>query len=70
MIKLDVENYCHGCTQFEPINYEVPMYQFNVGSTPITFGDFVVRCEHHEKCAVIHKYLKSRENDKCSEDLI
>lgn len=54
MIQLKVEEYCHGCSEFEPDVQKVAFPYHDVGYV----YDFNVRCEHREKCAALKRYLE------------
>jgi hypothetical protein len=55
MIRLDVQDYCHSCPEFEA---SVVMIDH------ITKIDTIIHCEHQFKCDRIKQYLKEKsEND-------
>lgn len=55
MIKLEVKEYCHGCTEFDPdIKRPETLYVGNESYTSI--GDTIIRCEHREKCDRIREF--------------
>lgn len=60
MIKLDVEDYCHNCNEFEPDVHREHLYF--AGKDKL---ETVVRCEHRIRCESIKNYLegKIRSND-------
>ena len=65
MIKLDVQEYCHGCVDFEP-DVEKPIKGYSFGGE-VFVTDTVVRCSHRRRCENIKRYLDRQtktENDK------
>lgn len=59
MIELKVEEYCHGCTYFEPVSDMDVFY----GGEERVAARTVVRCINSEKCKGIHRYIeRSLEN--------
>lgn len=58
MIKLDVEDYCDTCPDFEPTAEKI-VYQ-TVEDSKIKSCDTVVSCKLKERCASIEKYMKMR----------
>ena len=63
MIHLEVEKYCHECSDFEADVRSESVYSFNrcVGT------DTTVRCTHRNRCEAIFRYLE-REKNENSED--
>ena len=53
MIKLEVEEYCHGCPKFNPvIDYnQMALNGFKAQNT-------IVACEHRTQCKQIASYLE------------
>lgn len=58
MIKLDVEEYCDNCPDFEPTAEKI-MYQ-SVDDQKCKACDTVVCCKLKARCASIEKYMKMR----------
>lgn len=59
MIKLELEDYCHGnCMAFEPkVVFGDAIYCSN---EVYTYTDTVVKCENHARCKQIVRYLKKQ----------
>ena len=63
MIKLDVDEYCHGCAEFEPVVTERPKL------TKVSFERFrfcdntIVECRYRNRCEAIYNYLKEKNDD-------
>ena len=55
MIKLDVQEYCHGCANFTADVKEPEKYY--AGFDIIEMTDTLVRCEHRKLCAVSYTHL-------------
>ena len=63
MIKIDVEDYCHECLEFEPDVSKPVVYQ--AGDSQFIFaGDTVVRCEHRDRCREIARFFESRNKEQ------
>lgn len=59
MIELKVEEYCHGCTYFEPVSDMDIFY----GGEERVAARTVVRCINSEKCKGMHRHIeRSLEN--------
>lgn len=56
MIRIDVQDYCQACLDFEP-DIEKPT-KFYSGSEVIEQTDTVVRCEYRKRCEGIKRYLE------------
>lgn len=54
MIRLDVEDYCQDCDDFEPVAERTNYYAGEV----LKKCDTIVRCKHAGRCASIAEYLK------------
>lgn len=63
MIHLEVEDYCHGCSDFEADVRKDSVYSLDhcVGT------DTTVRCTHRNRCEVIFRHLEKKKNEN-SED--
>ena len=59
MIKLQVEEYCNDCKEFEACVSKL-MYGYSGCLTTIT-------CEHAEKCKVLAEYIKNK-GEKSKDD--
>lgn len=55
MIKLEVEDYCHKCTEFEADVEQAHMISIDWQEW---LGDTIIRCEHREKCKRIRAYAE------------
>lgn len=72
MIRIEVQEYCSECCDFEPdVTRPVKM----VGYTPftdvtdvmgITQTDTIVRCKYAKRCENIKRYLERRSNENAS----
>ncbi|OUP71318.1 hypothetical protein B5F10_04835 [Anaerotruncus colihominis] len=63
MIKLDVQEYCHGCA-----NFTADVKEFD-GFDIIEMTDTLVRCEHRKLCENLVRYLRKQVNlDEKSEN--
>lgn len=56
MIQLNVEEYCHGCSHFDPDVEKESMYADNYFSHTETR----IFCEHRKVCRHIMDYLKEK----------
>lgn len=67
MIRLEVEEYCSQCPEFEPdierreevvgcVDFSEPS-----GYRAVRFCDTVIRCKHAARCEGIRSYLKTKE---------
>ena len=55
MIRLDVEDYCQDCPEFEAeVLKDRKFYGFTEGT------DTIIRCEHYIRCQRMEKYLSER----------
>lgn len=56
MIRVDVQEYCWSCCDFEP---EVirPKKYFKDDYDEIAVGDTIIRCTHARRCEAIKRYL-------------
>ena len=63
MIKLDIQEYCGSCCDFEP-DVTKPFKQLHrlSGSDEVApiQSDTIVRCEHAKRCESIRRYLKQQ----------
>lgn len=58
MIKLDVQEYCHGCAEFTA-DVEEPE-KFYVGFGIVETTDTLIRCEHRKLCENLIGYLRKQ----------
>lgn len=59
MIRVEVEDYCQNCLEFEP-DVSKPDVMW-IGDQRVVFaGDIIVRCEHRERCREIARFFESR----------
>lgn len=65
MIRLDVEDYCNDCLDFEPEVVERPMHLETLDPyvTPVFVGDTIVKCTKCDLCKNLmnHLHRKFRE---------
>ena len=66
MIKLDIQDYCHGCLDFEAdvekgrktlVGYDC------LGYEEAFISDTVVRCAHRNRCKAIKRYLEKESHN-------
>lgn len=57
MIEICVEEYCHGCPEFEPGAKKALFYSDDV----LAEAQTEIVCVHQEKCESIRQYLEERE---------
>ena len=63
MIKLDVDEYCHSCAEFEPMVTERPKL-LKVSSEQFRFFDnTTVECKYRNRCEAIYNYLKEEKGN-------
>lgn len=63
MIKLDIREYCQGCTDFEPRVTRRPEQLHRNDGECFVCGDTIVKCEHNQHCEALYNYLKRGDND-------
>ena len=56
MIRIDVQEYCDCCYDFEP-DVTRPNKYFRDGYDEVTVGDTIVRCAYAKRCEAIRRYL-------------
>lgn len=56
MIKIEVEDYCHQCAQFEA-DVQAAVFSYANG-VEAALSDTIIRCEHRYRCAKNLEYLK------------
>lgn len=56
MIRVDVQEYCDCCCDFEP-EVTRPKKYFKDDYGEITVGDTIIRCTHAKRCEAIRRYL-------------
>jgi hypothetical protein len=59
MIKLEVEEYCHGCQDFTA-DVVPPGRLYLGGDEPAIYSDTRVRCEYRKRCEAIKRYLEQQ----------
>lgn len=64
MIRLEVENYCHSCSDFHPDVFG-PEKVF-AGKEEIIVTDTVVKCEYRKRCNAIKRYLEQQAKGEAS----
>lgn len=55
MIKVDVEDYCQSCLDFESDVTKPEKFHYDHGE--IIMGDTVVQCKYRKRCAGLVRYL-------------
>jgi len=59
MIRIDVKEYCHSCTEFDPeVEYPIHIYANNDVAQST---DTIVRCKDRGKCENIKRHLEVEE---------
>lgn len=58
MIRLEVEDYCQACLDFEPDVTKPERIRFN--HEELIFSDTIVKCEYRKRCAGIRRYLEQQ----------
>lgn len=61
MIRLEVQEYCHACSDFEP-DIEKPE-KYYLGSEEVIMTDTVVRCRYRKRCENLKRYLTRIEKE-------
>lgn len=67
MIKLDVQEYCHRCSNFEAEVVGGPSVYYSTDGevAEIIMADTVIRCTRAKKCAwVVEEALRLKEEEK------
>ena len=62
MIKLEVEEYCHSCLDFEADVKKAERVRNGHGD--MILGDTVVRCAHRNRCLNIKRYLERQTKEE------
>lgn len=57
MIRVEVEEYCHSCLDFDPDVTE-PQRALSLDGKVVIQSDTIIRCAHQKRCASIRKYLE------------
>lgn len=60
MVRLDIQEYCHECMDFQP-DVERPVKMHN--GDEVIQSDTIVRCENRGRCAAIKRYLEKRQRE-------
>ena len=63
MIKVEVEEYCHNCMDFEA-DVTKPERLYSLSGDDVVFSDTVIHCKYRKRCAGIIRYLdrQTKEN--------
>lgn len=61
MIRLEVQEYCHACSDFEPDVEKSEKYYSC--SEEIIMTDTVVRCRYRKRCENLKRYLARTEKE-------
>lgn len=56
MIRVDVQEYCGSCCDFEP-EVTSPRRFFKDNGDEVTVGDTIIRCTYARRCEAIKRYL-------------
>lgn len=59
MIKIEVEDYCHECLDFQP-DVEKPVVLYSDTDRYVCIGDTIVRCEYRQRCKAIENHVKNK----------
>ena len=62
MIKLEVEEYCQDCLDFNPDVIKPERIRTEGGNTYYT--DTVVQCKYHKRCSGITRYLEQKVKER------
>lgn len=62
MIRVEVQDYCQSCLEFEP-DVERPTLLY-ARNKVVEQTDTVIRCEHHKRCENIKRFIKELEKDR------
>lgn len=62
MIRLDIQEYCGACCDFEPDIAKPVKNTFATALNEITVvqSDTIIRCKHAKRCECIKRYLKQQ----------
>ena len=72
MIKLDIQDYCHDCLEFEAdVERGQKCLMYSMADTMVHQTDTIVRCKHRNRCKAIKRYLeKEAQNaENCGDQL-
>lgn len=56
MIRLDIQEYCNGCTKFDPTT---DMTYIHINNLPVA-SDTTVYCTNRSKCEIIAGHIKQK----------
>lgn len=59
MIRLEVEEYCHNCLDFDA-DVTAPQRVRMTDDVEFVFSDTIVRCAYRKRCAGIRRYLEQK----------
>ena len=62
MIKLEVEEYCHSCLDFESDVRRAERVRNGHGE--LVLGDTIIHCAHRNRCANIKRYLERQSKEE------
>lgn len=65
MIRVDVEDYCHECMDFNP-DVISPTKEFCYDKGEVVLTDTIIKCEYRKRCAGIKRYLENRAKGEVS----
>lgn len=71
MIRLDIQEYCSACCDFEPdvTKPEKTSISDGLNDTIVVQTDTIIRCRYAKRCENIRRYLKQKmEADKDNEE--
>lgn len=63
MIKLEVEDYCQDCRNFEADVQRPNIYHAMFGEE-FSSGDTIVRCEYRKHCKHVVEFVKKKEEEQ------
>ena len=64
MIKIDVDDYCHKCLEFEPDVSKPATCRDGAGRLHVFAGDTIVRCEHRDRCREIARFFEFKNREQ------
>lgn len=62
MIKLDIDEYCHNCPEFESDVKKDVIHCRNLDFNKASIVNTIITCEHRERCRAIKKFLEEEKN--------
>lgn len=66
MIKLQIEDYCQNCSEFEPHVEKVDISSSDLYSyEKVERTDTTITCTHRQRCDCIEEYIQKQVKNKC-----